>query len=61
MVVLVMGHVDITITGFTELDVVGGVEVIKVAAAVFGAKLRGFLFFSIYIVFYLFGGFCFSS
>ena len=34
IVVLVVGHVDIAITGFIELDVVGRVGVIMVTAAV---------------------------
>ena len=42
VVELVVNHVDITITGFIELDVVGGVEVIMAAAVVLGAEVGGF-------------------
>ena len=42
MVVLIVGHVDTTITGYIELDAVGGVEVMVIVAAVLGADVEMF-------------------
>ena len=48
MVVLFVGHIDITITGFIELNVVGRVGVIMEAAVVLGAEVEGFSILTLY-------------